>query len=97
MAELLPPHHAEVVVKEKDYDGRQHLAIIPASIEVDGEHTYRMQFDLSGARGDLDNVMLAVYWRMRGPIFEAAATRKLFRNTASPHATGTDEGASRAA
>ncbi len=91
-AELLPPHHAEVVVKEKDYDGRQHLAIIPASIQVDGEHTYRMQFDLSGARGDLDNVMLAVYWRMRGPIFEQPQPANYFGNTASPHAAGTAEG-----
>lgn len=91
-AELLPPHHAEVVVKEKDYDGRQHLSIIPASIEAASEHTYRMQFDLSGARGDLDNVMLAVYWRMRGPIFEQPQPANYFGNTASPHAVGTANG-----
>ncbi len=91
-AELLPPHYAEVVVKEKDYDGQQHLLIIPATIEVDGEHTYRMQFDLSGASGDLDNVMLAVYWRMRGPISEQPQPANYFGNTASPHAAGTAEG-----
>ncbi len=91
-AELLPPHRAEVVVKEKDYDGQQHLLIIPATIEVSGEYTYRMRFDLSGVRGNLDNVMLAVYWRMRGPIFEQPQPANYFGNTASPHAVGTAEG-----
>ena len=91
-AELLPPHHAEVIVKEKDYDGAQHLLILPATIEPRDEHTYLMEFDLTGARGDLDNVMLAVYWRMRGPIYEQPQPSNYFGNTASPHAAGTVEG-----
>ena len=91
-AELLPPHRAEVIVKEADYDGQQHLAIRPATIEPDGENTYRMRFDLSGAHGDLDNVMLAVYWRMRGPIYEQPQPANYFGNTASPHAPGTAKG-----
>ena len=51
-----------------------------------------MEFDLTGARGDLDNVMLAVYWRMRGPIYEQPQPSNYFGNTASPHAAGTAEG-----
>ena len=91
-AELLPPHHAEVIVKEKDYDGAQHLLILPATIEPRDEHTYLMEFDLTGAHGDLDNVMLAVYWRMRGPIYEQPQPANYFGNTASPHAKSTADG-----
>ena len=91
-AELLPPHRAEVIVKEKDYDGTQHLLILPATVEPRDEHTYLMAFDLTGARGDLDNVMLAVYWRMRGPIYEQPQPANYFGNTASPHANGTAAG-----
>ena len=91
-AELLPPHHAEVIVKEKDYDGSQHLLILTATIEPRGEHTYLMEFDLTGAHGDLDNVMLAVYWRMRGPICEQPQPASYFGNTASPHAISTADG-----
>lgn len=91
-AELLPPHRAEVIVKEKDYDGAQHLLILPATIEPRDEHTYLMEFDLTGAHGDLDNVMLAVYWRMRGPICEQPQPANYFGNTASPHAISTAAG-----
>lgn len=91
-AELLPPHRAEVIVKEKDYDGAQHLLILPATIEPYGEHTYLMEFDLAGVHGDLDNVMLAVYWRMRGPITEQPQPANYFGNTASPHAVNTANG-----
>lgn len=91
-AELLPPHRAEVIVKEKDYDGAQHLLILPATIEPRGEHTYLMEFDLTGVHGDLDNVMLAVYWRMRGPIYEQPQPANYFGNTASPHAVSTADG-----
>ena len=91
-AELLPPHHAEVIVKEKDYNGAQHLLILPATIEPGGEHTYLMEFDLTGAHGDLDNVMLAVYWRMRGPTYEQPQPANYFGNTASPHAASTAAG-----
>ena len=91
-AELLPPHHAEVIVKERDYDGTQHLLILPATIEPRDENAYLMEFDLTGVLGDLDNVMLAVYWRMRGPICEQPQPANYFGNTASPHAIGTAEG-----
>ena len=91
-AELLPPHRAEVIVKEKDYDGAQHLLILPATIESRDEHTYLMEFDLTGAGGDLDNVMLAVYWRLRGPIYERPQPANYFGNTASPHAASTADG-----
>ena len=88
---ILPPHRAEVVVKEKDYDGSQHLRIIPASLELKSNLACRMRFDLTGVRGDLDNVMLAVYWRMRGPLEQPQAFNYL-GNTASPHASGTAKG-----
>ena len=87
---ILPAHRAEVVVKVKDYDGEQHLTIIPATVEADGDFA-RMRFDLTGARGDLDNVMLAVYWRKRGPL-EQPQRFNYFGNTASPHAPGTKQG-----
>lgn len=62
-----PPIRAEVVVPKRNYDGRQHLTILPAQIRpADREHFYRMSFDLSPVEGDLSRVGLAVYWEYEG-------------------------------
>jgi hypothetical protein len=58
----LTPLKAEVVVKKADFDGKQHLEIVPARISPQKENFWNMEFDLTGIKGDLDNVVLAVYW-----------------------------------
>jgi hypothetical protein len=62
----LTPVKAEVIVKQKDFDGRQHLKIIDAYIEPQREHFWTMTFDLTGTEGDLENVLLAIYWTAEG-------------------------------
>ncbi len=62
----LTPVKAEVIVKNADFDGEQHLQIIPAKIAPEKEHFWAMQFDLSDVEGDLENVVLAVYWTSEG-------------------------------
>lgn len=62
----LAPVRAEVVIKKADFDGKQHLQIVPAKITPEKEHFWKMQFDLTGVEGDLDNVVLAVYWTSEG-------------------------------
>ncbi|MCC5929848.1 MAG: hypothetical protein JJU28_11420 [Cyclobacteriaceae bacterium] len=87
-----PPIKAEVIVKEKDFDGKQHLHIVQADIseQIDENH-WKMKFDLSSVNGALDEVVLAVYWISEGTrdywIFGDAAsafaesTREALRNT----------------
>ena len=91
-AEVLVPHKAEVIVKNADYDGQQHLSIIPVHLETINLDHYRMSFDLTEVDGDLDNVMLAVYWRLRGPIYQQPQPVNYFGNTSSPHAKATRDG-----
>ncbi|MGA3265338.1 MAG: twin-arginine translocation signal domain-containing protein [Verrucomicrobiota bacterium] len=67
---------AEVVVKQQDYDGRQHLAIMPAVISDRGSSSLRLTFDLTNVEGDLDHTMLAVYWRTNQLSPAAASTRE---------------------
>jgi hypothetical protein len=62
----LTPVKAEVIVKQADFDGRQHLKIIEAEITPQKEHFWNMSFDLTGVTGDLDNVLLAAYWTAKG-------------------------------
>lgn len=62
----LKPLKAEVVVKLADYNGKQHLKIIQAEIIPQKENFWNMKFDLTGVQGDLDNVVLAVYWTSEG-------------------------------
>ncbi len=62
----LTPVKAEVIVKQADFDGRQHLKIIEAEIAPQKEHFWNMSFDLTGIEGDLENVLLAVYWTAKG-------------------------------
>ena len=62
----LIPVKAEVIVKKAEFDGEQHLQIIDALIEPQKEHFWNMEFDLSGVEGDLENVVLAVYWISEG-------------------------------
>jgi hypothetical protein len=61
------PTKAEVVVKIKDFDGKQHLQIFEADVseQIDENH-WKMKFDLSKAKGALDEVVLAVYWISKG-------------------------------
>lgn len=67
---------AEVVVKQKDYDGQQHLAIIPAVIDGQSSVSLSITFDLTTVDGDLDHTMLAVYWRTHQLSPSAATTRE---------------------
>ncbi|MGD0745809.1 MAG: twin-arginine translocation signal domain-containing protein [Verrucomicrobiota bacterium] len=67
---------AEVVVKQQDYDGRQHLAIIPATISDRSRLSLRLTFDLTNVAGDLDHTMLAVYWRTNQLSPAAASTQE---------------------
>ncbi len=62
----LTPVKAEVVVKQADFDGEQHLKIVDAKISPQKEHFWIMEFDLTGVEGDLENVVLAVYWISEG-------------------------------
>jgi hypothetical protein len=68
---------AEVVVKQRDYDGRQHLAIIPAVIGNRTSLSLSLTFDLTNVEGDLDHTMLAVYWRTNQLSPAAASTREV--------------------
>jgi hypothetical protein len=72
---------AEVVVKQRDYDGRQHLAIIPATISDRSRQSLLLTFDLSNVEGDLDHTMLAVYWRTNRLSPAAASTREAAART----------------
>jgi hypothetical protein len=80
------PVKAEVIVKEADFDGQSHLNIIPATTKRLDEHHWQMNFDLTGVKGDLDQVVLAVYWTSSG-------SRKywMFGDNASPFAASTKE------
>ena len=62
----LTPVRAEAVVKLADFDGEQHLKIVDAKISSQKEHFWNMEFDLTGIEGDLENVVLAVYWISEG-------------------------------
>jgi len=62
----LTPVKAEVIVKQADFDGKQHLKIVDAQISPQKENFWNMKFDLTGVEGDLDNVVLAVYWFSEG-------------------------------
>jgi len=62
----LTPLRAEVVVKKANFDGKQHLKIVDAKISPQEEHFWNMEFDLTGVEGDLENVVLAVYWISEG-------------------------------
>ena len=64
-----------MVVKQQDYDGKQHLAIIPATISDRSRLSLRLTFDLTNVEGDLDHTMLAVYWRTNRLSPAAASTR----------------------
>jgi hypothetical protein len=67
---------AEVVIKQQDYDGEQHLTIIPATISDRSPSSLRLTFDLTNVEGDLDHTMLAVYWRTNQLSPAAASTRE---------------------
>ena len=68
---------AEVVIKQQDYDGRQHVVIVPAVISDRGSLSLRVTFDLTNVEGDLDHTMLAVYWRTNQLSPAAASTREI--------------------
>ncbi len=73
---------AEVIVKQKDYDRRQHLSIIPAVIGERNRLSLRLTFDLTNVEGDLDHTMLAVYWRTNQLSPAAVSTRETAARTA---------------
>ena len=73
---------AEVIVKQKDYDGQQHLSIVPAVISDRSRLSLRLTFDLTHVDGDLDHTMLAVYWRTNQLSPAAASTRETAARTA---------------
>jgi hypothetical protein len=52
-----------VIVKVAPFNQKQNLKIIPAQIQHDHDVFWKMSFDLSDIPGDMDNVMLAVYWK----------------------------------
>lgn len=65
--EMGDPLKAEIVVPLKEYDGEQHLKIIEADISSSQEeHYYQISFDLSGIKGDLSRVGIALYWEYEG-------------------------------
>jgi hypothetical protein len=66
----------EVIVNQRDYDGKQHLAIVPATITERKRHSLFVTFDLSNTAGDLDHTMLVVYWRASQLSPAAASTRE---------------------
>lgn len=72
---------AEVIVKQKDYDGQQHLSIIPAVISERSRQSLRFTFDLTHVDGDLDHTMLVVYWRTNQLSPAAASTREIAART----------------
>ncbi|MFH1739702.1 MAG: hypothetical protein ABIH23_11890, partial [bacterium] len=78
------PIRAEVVVKLADYDGEQHLQIIPATTSRLDDKRCSMRFDLTGVEGDLDHVILAVYW-----ISEGTRDYWMFGDSASANAAST--------
>ena len=80
------PIRAEVIVKQADFDGQQHLKIIPATTSKIDDLHWKMRFDLTGVEGDLDRVILAVYWISEG-------TRKywMFGDSASAFAKSTKD------
>jgi hypothetical protein len=82
-----PPIKVEVIVKEKDYDGQQHLQVVEGSIgsQLD-EHHWTINFDLTGIKGDLNQVALAVYW-----ISEGTRSYWMFGDAASPGAQSTED------
>jgi len=82
-----PPLKVEAIVKQKDYDGQQHLQVIDGSIgkKLD-EHHWMINFDLTGIKGDLDKVALAVYW-----ISEGTRSYWMFGDAASPGAQSTKD------
>jgi hypothetical protein len=73
---------AEVIVKQKDYDGQQHLSIVPAVIGERSRLSLRLTFDLTRVEGDLDHTMLAVYWCTHQLSPAAASTREAAARTA---------------
>ena len=72
---------AEVIVKQKDYDGQQHLMIVPAVISGRNSLSLNVSFDLTNVDGDLDHTMLAVYWRTNQLSPAAASTRETAART----------------
>ncbi len=80
------PVRAEVIVKQADFDGQAHLTIIPALTTRMDDYHWSMEFDLTDVTGDLDHVVLAVYWSSSG-------SRKywMFGDNASPFAASTRE------
>ncbi len=67
---------AEVVVRQREYDGAQHLAVIPATISERSSQSLHLTFDLTRVEGDLEHTMLAVYWRTPQLSPAASSTRE---------------------
>ena len=67
---------AEVVVARKLFDGRQHLTIVPAEITRRNKDHVTLSFQLTGEEGDLQNTMIAVYWKTGSDSPSAEATRQ---------------------
>ena len=82
---MRPPVKVEVIVKEKDFDGQQHLQVIDGVVgdQID-EHHWNISFNLSGVEDDLSQVALAVYW-----ISEGTRSYWMFGDSASPGAEST--------
>ena len=67
---------AEVIVKKCCYNGKQHLTLLPAEIIAHDEKHVRIGFSLSGQEGDLEHVMIAVYWPSDEEVSPAAHSTK---------------------
>ncbi|MFW5998586.1 MAG: hypothetical protein ACOCP5_02410 [Halanaerobiaceae bacterium] len=61
------PLKAEIVIPQKNYDGRQHLTIKKADIQSSQkENYYKISFNLSRKDGDLSRIGIALYWHYEG-------------------------------
>ncbi len=73
------PLRSEVIIKQKDFDGSQHLKIIEAKLASYDSIYTTMEFELADTDGDLNQVILAVYW-----ISEGARDHWILGDAASP-------------
>lgn len=80
------PLRGEVIVKEADFDGAQHIRVIPARLRRRDETHWTMRFDLTGVKGDLESAIVAVYW-----ISEGTRSYWMFGDAASAAAPSTRE------
>jgi|GEM_PF-2049200 len=60
------PRNVEIFVKKRDFDGEQHIQVLPATFSRLDQDNWEVAFDLTDVEGDLEHCIIAAYWVLDG-------------------------------